>query len=195
MKPSQTRSIVMATLLTAATLPCLASQSAASPRVLDARLRQELLDAREAVWRAFFQKDTARLEGLLGPELIAVQEAQENWERRSSMITIAKSLNKAGVELLRLEFPHTEIQLFGDTAILYYTYIFSTGVNGKPDGVDAGRGTEVFVLRNRKWLDVGWHLDNGPFTFQNGAWKRLGEYPPVASASPQSPPASGANGG
>ena len=44
--------------------------------------------------------------------------------------------------------------------------------------VDAGRGTEVFVRRDGKWLDVGWHLDNGPFVRKDGEWIRVGEpYP------------------
>jgi hypothetical protein len=71
-------------------------------------------------------------------------------------------MNEKGVRLLRLEFPRTEIQLFGDTAILYYTYIFETGLNDK-SVVDGGHGIEIFVRRDGKWVDVGWHLDHGPF--------------------------------
>jgi hypothetical protein len=148
---------------------------------MTAALRKELVEARDAAWRAFYRKDPARLEKLLGPELIAVQEGQERWESRDDMIAIAKSLDRSGVELRRLEFPRTEIQVFGNTAILYYTYVFSTGIGGKSGGVDAGRGTEVFVLRGGRWVDVGWHLDNGPFVLQDGKWTRLGVYPPPTS--------------
>lgn len=153
-----------------------------TPRAGDVKLRQELIDAREAAWRAFYRKDPASLERVLGPELVAIQEAQEKWERRNDMIAVAKAIDRAGVELLRLEFPRTEIQVFGDVAILYYTYVFSTGIPGKPAGVDAGRGTEVFVRRDGRWVDVGWHLDNGPFVFQEGKWARLGAYPPPAAS-------------
>jgi hypothetical protein len=153
----------------------LCAQSEPSPE-----LRRELIEVRDSVWRAFFQKDTSKLEKLLGSDLIAIQESQEKWERRDALLAIARQLNASGIELLRLEFPQTEIQVFGDTAILYYTYIFSTGPHGKPAGVDAGRGTEVFVRRDGRWIDVGWHLDNGPFVRQDGSWTRLGAYPPPA---------------
>src|SRR3954466_9519527 len=38
---------------------------------------------------------------------------------------------------------------------LYYTYIFETGVEGKQSWVDTGRGTEVFVRQDGRWVDVG----------------------------------------
>ena len=136
-------------------------------------VRKELLDAREAAWRAFFQSDPAAVEAILGPEVIAIQQSAEEWERRPRLLALARAINKQGVRILRLEFPRTEIQVFGDTAILYYTYIFETGSNGR-SATDAGRGTEVFVRRNGRWVDVGWHLDNGPFVRKDGQWIRAG---------------------
>ena len=147
---------------------------------LTEEVRKELLDARDTAWRSFFQKDLAVVENVLAPELIAIQENSEHWENRTRLIALAKAMNERGVQLLRLEFPRTEIQLFGDTAILYYTYIFETGFNGK-SAVDGGRGTEVFVRRDGKWVDVGWHLDNGPFSHANGEWTRVGETLPEPS--------------
>jgi hypothetical protein len=141
-------------------------------------LRAELLVAREQVWRAFYGKNPEALEKLLGPELVAIQEGQERWESRESMLAIAKQIAAADASLLRLEFPRTEIQVFGDTAILYYTYVFETAAHGESAGVDAGRGTEVFVRRGGRWVDVAWHLDNGPFVFRDRKWARLGTYPP-----------------
>ncbi len=77
--------------------------------------------------------------------------------------------------------------MFGDTAILYYTYVFETGGNGK-SVVDAGRGTEVFVRRDGKWVDVGWHLDNGPFFRKDGEWIRAGGPYPEPNPVPASQP-------
>ncbi|MDV3206547.1 MAG: TetR family transcriptional regulator [Rhodococcus ruber] len=37
------------------------------------------------------------------------------------------------------------------------------------------RFTNVWVRRDGRWVDVGWHLDNGPFVHRDGAWIRLGE--------------------
>ncbi|PYK71116.1 MAG: hypothetical protein DME42_11450, partial [Verrucomicrobia bacterium] len=93
--------------------------------------------------------------------MIAIQENDEKWDNRSHLIMVAKAMQSQKIKLIRLEFPHTEVQAFGDTAILYYTYIFETGTEGGVSGVDAGRGTEVFVRKDGNWLDVGWHLDNG----------------------------------
>jgi hypothetical protein len=145
----------------------------AAPRAreLTDEVRKELLDARETAWRAFFQPDQAHLERILGPELIAIQQSEEKWQDRDRLLRLAKGISEQGVQIMRLEFPRTEIQLFGDTAILYYTYIFETGAKGR-SVVDEGRGTEVFVYRDGRWVDVGWHLDNGPFFRRNEQWVR-----------------------
>jgi hypothetical protein len=162
-------------------------KAAAQAPSLTEEVRKELLDARATAWQSFFQKDLAVVESILAPELIAIQQSSERWDNRARLIAMAKAIHEQGVQLVRLEFPHTEIQLFGDTAILYYTYIFETGLNGKSD-VDAGRGTEVFVRRDGKWVDVGWHLDNGPFSHKGGEWIRVGETVPEPSlVSPSRP--------
>ena len=155
-------------------------KAAVQSSALTEEVRKELLDARETAWRSFFQNDLAVVDKILGPEVIAIQENSERWDNRTRLIALAKTMTEQGVQLLRLEFPRTEIQLFGDTAILYYTYIFETGLHGK-SAVDAGRGTEIFVRRDGKWIDVGWHLDNGPFSHANGEWTRVGETLPAQS--------------
>ena len=148
------------------------------PVTIPEQTRRELIEARDAAWHAFFERDpAAAIEKALGADLIAIQESEKEWEDRAHLIEIAKGLQRKGVSLLRLEFPRTEIQLFGDTAILYYTYVFETGINGKSTGVDAGRGTEIFVRRDGRWTDVGWHLDNGPFYMKDGHWVKNGDHP------------------
>jgi hypothetical protein len=155
------------------------SQKAVAPATqLTERVRKELLAARETAWRSFFQKDASVVEKILAPELIAIQQNEETWDNRAHLVALAKSMSGRGVELRRLEFPHTEIQLFGDTAILYYTYIMEQAL-GKNVAVDAGRGTEVFVRRDGRWVDVGWHLDSGPFSRVKGEWVRVGEPVPA----------------
>ena len=63
-------------------------------------------------------------------------------------------------ELLRLEFPKTEMQVYGNTVIIYTTYLYELEVGGKRT-VTTGRATEMFVLRGNDLVNVGWHLDNG----------------------------------
>jgi hypothetical protein len=106
-------------------------------------------------------KDLSILERELPAEIIAIQENQDRWERRQTLLAIAKEVNGGGGKLVHLEFPHTEIQVFGSTAIMYYTYVFETEFQGNRY-LSKGRGTEIFILRDGKWTDVGWHLDNGP---------------------------------
>ncbi|HKQ14308.1 MAG TPA: nuclear transport factor 2 family protein [Steroidobacteraceae bacterium] len=124
-------------------------------------VHKELKAARDLAWRSFFQKDSSAVEGILAPELVAIQESSDRWDDRGSLISMAKSMSQRGVQLARLEFPRTEIRLYGDTAILYYTYVMEQRL-GNQAVVDAGRGTEVFVWREDRWVDAGWHLDNGP---------------------------------
>ena len=63
-----------------------------------------------------------------------------------------------GGKLIRLEFPRTEIQRFGDVAITYSQYLYETEVDGKRS-LTSGRVTEIFVLRRGKWTNPGWHTD------------------------------------
>ena len=140
--------------------------------------RNELFEARDAAWRAFFQEDPATaIEKVISPDVIAIQENEEKWDNRAHLIAMAKGMQSQKIKLIRLEFPRTEVQVFNDTAILYYTYIFETGIVGRVSGVDAGRGTEVFVRKDGHWQDVGWHLDNGAFQFKDGRWVRIGDQP------------------
>jgi hypothetical protein len=148
-------------------------------------VRKELLEARDTAWRSFFHRDPTEMERILAPEVIAIQESSERWEGRTRLLALAKEMKAQNVRLLRLEFPHTEIQLFGDVAILYYTYIFATG-NDQASGTLGGRGTEVFVRRDGRWVDVGWHVDNGPFAQKNGNWVRTGA--PFPATYPSRPP-------
>ena len=150
-------------------------------------IRKELLEARSTAWRAFFQKDLTVLEQILAPELIAIQEQAERWDNRASLLKMAQSMKERGVQLTRLDFPRTEIQLFGNTAILYYTYVMEQRL-GDEAAVDSGRGTEIFVHRDGKWIDVGWHLDQGAFQRKNGAWIRLGQPVPEPRSAPSRPP-------
>lgn len=121
--------------------------------------KQELLAAREAVWRAWFANDSARLAELIPPELIAI-ESGEKWQSRDDELAGSKDFVAKGGKLVRLEFPQTEIQTYGSTAILYSKYVVETEQGGKRS-TQSGRVTEMFVYRRGKWVNTGWHLDSG----------------------------------
>jgi ketosteroid isomerase-like protein len=121
--------------------------------------KQELLSAREAVWRSWFANDSSRLAELVPAELIAIDQS-EKWENRDEVLAGSQDFAAKGGKLVRLEFPQTEVQSYGYTAIVYSKYVYEIEFDGKRS-THSGRATEMFVHRQGKWVNVGWHLDSG----------------------------------
>ncbi|MBI4719076.1 MAG: DUF4440 domain-containing protein [Planctomycetes bacterium] len=130
-------------------------------RTLTAAEREALLAAREEVWRAWFSNDSVRLSRVLPAELITIDPGVPGWSDRAGALAGAERFAADGGRLLRLEFPRTEIQAYGNVAILYTEYLFETQVGDQHRTV-RGRGTEMFHRRNGDWVNTGWHLDAGP---------------------------------
>jgi ketosteroid isomerase-like protein len=120
--------------------------------------RTELLKVREEVWRAWFVNDTKTLDALVPPDTIVISSGEEKWKNQSDILQSAARFQANGGKLIRLEFPRTEIQRFGDVAITYSQYLYETEVDGKRS-LTSGRVTEIFVLRHGKWSNPGWHTD------------------------------------
>lgn len=136
------------------------AQQMAIPRSLGDTMKRGLLDAREAVWRAYFAGDRATLEKLIPAETIAIEANDSNWSNRQTILDGSAQFAKSGGKLLKLEFPKTEIQMYGMTAIVYASYAYE--LETKEGRItQAGRVTEVFVLRNGQWVNPGWHMDSG----------------------------------
>lgn len=125
-------------------------------RQLDDAEKKELFAAREAVWRAWFAGDTKQLSALLPPELITIEQSGSFGTLKSNL-EASSGFAASGGKLTRLEFPTTEIQTYGATAILYTTYEMDVVVDGKTRTM-RGAATEVFVQRNGKWINTGWQL-------------------------------------
>jgi ketosteroid isomerase-like protein len=119
---------------------------------------EELLKAREAVWRAWFAGDVPSLEKLLPPDTIVISSGESKWNSQKDVLQAANTFHEKGGKLLRLEFPKTEVQHFGDVAITYSQYLYEIEQGGKRS-VTSGRVTEVFVLRDGHWTNPGWHTD------------------------------------
>jgi ketosteroid isomerase-like protein len=144
-----------------ATHPAILAARSRQPQTLTSAERRELLAARESVWRSYFAGDAAALERALPAELVAINAGEEQWQGRPAVLAAAEEFRRSGARLLRLEFPKTEVQVYGDTAILYTIYLFEIeGRDGKRD-TSSGRGTEIFVRRDGGWVNSGWHLDSG----------------------------------
>jgi len=122
--------------------------------------KKQLLDAREAVWRAFFANDRAALETMLPAETVAISPGSDAWSNRDEILADAGKFAASGGKLVRLEFPRTDVQIYGVTAIVYSTYEYELELGGNRS-VHSGRATETFVLRGGRWVNSGWHLDSG----------------------------------
>jgi hypothetical protein len=130
------------------------------PATLPEQSRQRILEARESVWRAYFTNDREKLEKLIPEETIAINDGSEKWADRAAILAGAQRFAESGAKLVRLEFPKTEMQVYGNVVIIYTTYLYETERDGKRS-VTNGRGTEVFVQRNGQLVNTGWHLDDG----------------------------------
>jgi ketosteroid isomerase-like protein len=118
----------------------------------------ELLKVREQVWRAWFAGDTKTLEQLVPAETIVMSGGEEKWKHRDDVLRTSAEFHAKGGKLLRLEFPRDEVQHFGDVAIVWSSYSLELEVDGRKSRENS-RITEVFVKRNGKWLNPGWHSD------------------------------------
>jgi hypothetical protein len=144
-------------ILTIAVIFCLASLGAGD---LFARRQndEELLHARETVWRAWFASDIKTLETLVPPETIVMSGGEKEWKRQSDVLLSSTAFHTRGGSLVRLEFPRTEVQRFGDVAVIWSSYVLETEVDGKRSS-GASRVTEIFVWRHGHWTNPGWHTD------------------------------------
>lgn len=149
----RTNSAVVLAILCLATLGPLNS---AAQKTDDA----ELLHARETVWRAWFAGDTNTLEDLVPRETIVMSGGEEQWKHQADVLRSSADFHAKGGKLIQLEFPRTEIQHFGNVAIVWSSYSLEVDVDGKRSP-DSGRVTEIFVWRDGHWTNPGWHTDAG----------------------------------
>lgn len=119
---------------------------------------EPLLRARETVWRAWFAGDTKTLEQLVPPGTIVMSGGEEKWKNQADVLRTSAEFHAKGGKLLRLEFPRTEVQHFGDVAIVWSSYIVELEVDGKRSS-GSSRVTEIFVRRHGRWTNPGWHTD------------------------------------
>jgi hypothetical protein len=70
----------------------------------------------------------------------------------------AKQLAESGTKLTKLEFPQTAMQVYGETVIIYTTYLYELENAQGTRQTSKGRATEIFVRRAGAWVNPGWHL-------------------------------------
>ena len=125
------------------------------------QLQAELLRVRRVVWLAWFRGDRRTLAELLPADLIAINGDSENWEHQGDALRSAETFLAEGGKLIKLEFPTTEFQVYGDVAVLYSRYSVDFEIGGHTF-TQSGRATEIFRRVKGRWVNTGWHLDRGP---------------------------------
>jgi ketosteroid isomerase-like protein len=131
----------------------------AQPLPITAQLREQILTAREAVWRAFFTNDQTTLAKLVPADTIVLESAPEKpFVKQAEILQSAKELAQNGMKLVRLTFPQTEMQVYGNTAIIYTTYLYELENKQGERHTNNGRATEIFVYRDGAWVNPGWHM-------------------------------------
>lgn len=125
-------------------------------RALGQDERASLLQARESVWRAWFAGDANALSRILVPELMTIGQDGSIGTRQSNL-EHARAFAASGGKLTRLEFPSTQIQAYGNTVILYSSYVMELQTGGATT-TERGMATEIFVRRNGEWVHTGWQL-------------------------------------
>jgi len=133
------------------------------PQQLTPGERDELLKVREGVWRSWFGGDEAALRKILPAETIVSSEQPNGWTSRDGTIKSSLEFAKSGGRLVKLDFPQTDMQVYGATAILYTTYAYEIESGGKRSA-DKGTALEVFVRRQGGWVHTGWQLRSDPRT-------------------------------
>lgn len=128
--------------------------SAAEPEAAPA----DVLALREAAWRAWFAGDEAMLRGMLPPEFIGIGWSDGPFSDVERTLGQSRAFQAAGGRLVRLEFPETRAQRYGDVVVLYGRFVAVVLAEGVEQNV-SGRLTELFVRRDGRWLHPGWHLD------------------------------------
>jgi Domain of unknown function (DUF4440) len=118
----------------------------------------DVLAAREAAWRAFFAGDVKTLGDLLPEEFIGVGMTDAPFASRTKTLEDARAFREGGGRLVRLAFPETRAQQFGEVVVLYGRYEAIIDSGGAEQTLQ-GRLTEMFVRRHGKWVHPGWHLD------------------------------------
>lgn len=148
--------IGLATLLSAGHLPLSAQQYGPQP---DSATQREILALREAAWRTWFANDQEGFRQVVPDELVALGWDGGEWGDRDHTLANMAGFANSGMTLTALEFPVNVFQHYGDVVVLYTRFrLVLTGSDGMASET-TGRGTEVFVRRNGRWIHTGWHLD------------------------------------
>lgn len=146
----------LALVLMLSASPLAAQQYGPQP---DADTQREILAVRETAWRSWFANDRAAFEKAVPSELVALGWGGGPWDDRAGTMAQMGEFANGGGTLTVLEFPRNVFQQYGDVVVLYTRFrVVLTDQSGAAQET-TGRGTEIFVRRQGRWVHTGWHLD------------------------------------
>ena len=154
------------TLTALFTLPGVAQAQDANPLAMqqithvDPAIQRQIVAIRDTAWRAYFANDQSTMARIFPANFIAIGWGGAPWLDRAGTLADAASFASHGGSLVALEFPHTEIQLFGDVAVVFSMYVVEFNYDGITTR-QSGRATEVFQKKDGHWVHPSWHLDSG----------------------------------
>jgi hypothetical protein len=158
MRKTLSSSLLLVAALLAGSIPALFGAEAAAAGTTDTTIDPEVLRLRESAWRHWFAGDEAALRALLPPEFIGLDMGGGPFGGLEETLAASRGFRAEGGRLVRLEFPETRAQRYGDVVVLYGRFSVVLESEGAEQTL-AGRLTEVFVRRDGKWWHPGWHLD------------------------------------
>lgn len=115
--------------------------------------RDALITARAAVWRAYFEADSARLVQLLPERMVAMGK------HRADIIRDAQGFVANGGRFVGITFSDDEFYVRGSIALVFSKYQVALTQQGKLTSM-SGRAIELFEKRDGRWINPSWHLDD-----------------------------------
>ena len=122
--------------------------------------REQLLRIRQLVWESYFSNDQDQLKKLIGEDFLTINPGEEHWQNRTEFLAGAQAFAQHHGKLVSLAFPRTEVQKFGDVAVLYSLVRITMESDGKRESLNC-RSTEIFEKRRGAWVNAGAHVDSG----------------------------------
>lgn len=121
----------------------------------------EIIAARDTVWRAFFHYDTAALRRYIPPAAATLEgSGAGRWNSRADIMNGSRGFVQSKSRLVDVKFSNTRISLTGHTAVVRSNYAVIVDAGRRID-TTSGRATELFVRQGATWLNPYWQLEPG----------------------------------
>src|SRR5215211_1419198 len=129
------------------TIVLLLLASTLRPPLAAQRVEQQLVAARDTVWRAFFHNDTALLRRYIPPAAATAEGSMEmRWSTRNDILASAARFAKAKSRFVDVRFSNTQFSTSGHSALVQSNYeVITEAIGGARRDTRRGRATELFV--------------------------------------------------